>query len=295
MLIGSKALEIRAGKKLRQTKSDWDLIIWSDQESLAREVYSIPKDDVVEIHRPDFLNNKDFLTKDVILEDKPVATVMQLAILKRSHLWRTHKWDRHIADYHKVILPMLAENIDVSHQEADQCVLDNYVYQTRFKLTKQEFRASNPKLTKSNDDFFTDRVVKKYDHDWLHEIVAVGENPIYTQLKYEGKEDIAWCEKDLWDKLDQKTKLTCVWEETCVITLERFLIPEGIGFSPRLTYYSALKKVCTTLSSGWFRDFAIQNFHELMQMQSDSETISHIHKIEQAESNKTAKYYGETK
>jgi hypothetical protein len=49
-----------------------------------------------------------------------------------------------------------------------------------------------------------------------------------------------------------------------VIAMERFLIPNDWKYSLFGAYYKALTKVCTTLSSGWFRDFAIDNHPEIM-------------------------------
>ena len=59
-------------------------------------------------------------------------------------------------------------------------------------------------------------------------------------------------------------KVQCVAEETYVIGLERFLIPVDFDFNSRIAYNKALEKVCTTLCSGWFRDFAIENYPEIL-------------------------------
>jgi hypothetical protein len=50
-----------------------------------------------------------------------------------------------------------------------------------------------------------------------------------------------------------------------VIALERFLIP-GLDQYAYSAYNKALKKVCTSLTSGWFRDFAIWNWPVLKEM-----------------------------
>lgn len=118
----------------------------------------------------------------------------------------------------------------------------------------------------SNDDFFDDNVDKVYDHDYLHELFAFGERPMFEKLKQEDNFDKAWCEKDLWDNLTLEEKCQCAAEETYVISAERFLIPSDWKFAPRRAYFRALHKVCTTLTSGWFRDFAIDNYPRIVNL-----------------------------
>ena len=73
--------------------------------------------------------------------------------------------------------------------------------------------------------------------------------------------DQAWCEKDLWEGgLSDLQKRQCVAEECYVIATERFIVPAGLDYPLKLAYLKALKKVCTTLCSGWFRDYAIDNY-----------------------------------
>ena len=95
--------------------------------------------------------------------------------------------------------------------------------------------------------------------------MAFHERPLYEKLKYKEKFHLAWCEQELFEQLSQQEKLECVVEEVMVIALERFLIP-GIETTPGIAFQKSLKKVCTTLCSGWFRDFAIDNWEQLRLM-----------------------------
>ena len=72
----------------------------------------------------------------------------------------------------------------------------------------------------------------------------------------------AWIEKELWEKFTHQEKMMCVVEETTVIALERFLIPGREKYATA-AYMKALQKVCTSLTSGWFRDFTIWNWADL--------------------------------
>jgi hypothetical protein len=55
-----------------------------------------------------------------------------------------------------------------------------------------------------------------------------------------------------------------------VIAAERMLIPSNWKYSSKLAYIRSLEKVCTTLTSGWFRDFAIDNYPEILKLYDHS-------------------------
>lgn len=186
------------------------------------------------------------------------ADLPTLALLKRSHLWRDLKWDRHMWLYQTYL----------KQYEVLWTDLDKEFLQKRIGLTKEKYPQGNPRLNQSNQDFFDDAVEKKFDHDWLHELVAFTDKPMYTRLKKGGREDSAWCEKDLWDQLSHMEKIVCVAEESHVIACERFMIPNDWTYPQMKAYDTALKKVCTTLCSGWFRDFAIDNYMDIRKMYS---------------------------
>ena len=104
-----------------------------------------------------------------------------------------------------------------------------------------------------------------FDHGYIHELFAYEARPMFERLKHEGEEGSAWCAKDLWLGLSTTQKLQCVAEEVQVIATERFLL----GDKPKpvkLAYFLALNKVCTSLCSGWFRDFAIDHYPLIVDM-----------------------------
>ena len=95
------------------------------------------------------------------------------------------------------------------------------------------------------------------------ELFAFGDRPLYTRLQRDVSR--AWCESDLWLELTHAERVQCVAEEAYVIAAERMLIPGRVKWSmSRLAYYKAVCRICTTLTSGWFRDFAIDNFDSVM-------------------------------
>jgi hypothetical protein len=65
-------------------------------------------------------------------------------------------------------------------------------------------------------------------------------------------------------------KCKCVLEEAYVIALERRIIPMifggGGGYTSEEALDWALMRVCTTLCSGWFRNFATNNYYDIKRL-----------------------------
>jgi hypothetical protein len=249
MLIGSRALNFWNSKMKISSNTDWDIISTEPIEG-------------AEWHRPCLLNNADlerFTRDDCVIDFKGielhVVNPWGLSAVKRSHLWRNISFQKHITHYHRQMIPYKRQN----YNDEIEAFL-----QKRIELTMKEFPQGYPKLNKSVQDFFDDYVVKKYDHDYLHEIVAYYDKPLYTRLQSDPSK--AWCERDLWDKLSLEDKTKCVAEEASVIAIERFLVPRNWEYSVRHSYLKAIDKICTTLCSGWFRDHAIDYYPEVNEL-----------------------------
>ena len=255
VLIGSRALKVWNPDMNLKDSTDWDVISYKNHEGC-------------EIHNPDFLNNKEMCgyrtSVQVELPDGSKAFVMSmlgLAIIKRSHLWRDLSFDKHITMYHKFGLSAVLDEV-LNHLTVKN-IVSNDLYE-RTKLTKEAFPQGNPNLMQTKEDFFDDAVKKKFDHDYLHELVAFYDKPLYTRMLR--TQELAWCEKDKWDCFTHEDKIRCIAEESFVIAIERFMIPSNWSYSSKLAYFKAVKKVCTTLCSGWFRNYAIDYFPEVISM-----------------------------
>ena len=59
-----------------------------------------------------------------------------------------------------------------------------------------------------------------------------------------------------------------------VIALERYLIPM-ISKNQETSYLLALNRICTSLTKGWFRQFAIDNYPQLSNLDKDLLSITH--------------------
>lgn len=171
---------------------------------------------------------------------------------------------------------------------------------TRLEETTDRLGSSNVNLNVSNEEFFgegkknTMKSVQRYvEHDSIHELVMYYTRPIFETLKTDKSK--ALLSRKLFEESTTEVKLNCVREEAMAIAIERycydcikineyrFVIPHyvRIGQTPKLTsqeaYELALERVCTTLTSGWFRQFAIYNWPIINQVDKDLVAIYRKH------------------
>ena len=255
ILVGSRALAYWLPEFTPRENADWDFFIEASPMDVPARIREAGH---IETHYLSELNNYDIARTygTYGVDGFTIMNMAGLALMKRSHLWRAYHFDKHITMYHKYL--------------AEYAKWDDPVWvkllKERIKLTKEAYPQRNPSLDQTNKDFFDDAVVKKFDHDWIHELVAYYARPLFERLKHDDKFDKAWCEKDLWEQFTPEDKNRCVAEEAHVIACERFMIPNDWNFAPKRAYFMAVNKVCTTLTSGWFRDHAIDNFPAIIQL-----------------------------
>jgi hypothetical protein len=169
-----------------------------------------------------------------------------LLTLKLSHLGWDILWEKHVAD--------------VEFLFSKGCMVDRGLYE---RLVEGWIRKHGKKWAslkgKDSTTFFEDAVARKYNHDSIHEIVAIYDKPLYEQLIHEGVQ----CSEKGFEKLSYEDKIYLVKEEVWVTALERYLIPNDFKYSATLAYQQALKKLATTMSSGLFKFFILSNIHIL--------------------------------
>jgi hypothetical protein len=138
-----------------------------------------------------------------------------------------------------------------------------------FKKREAETYTKTPKLNVSKEQFFDSEqngVVQHYDHDWLHTAVARTINgtsiPSYTRYMKDGAQ--VACDRAKFEALPWLHRVFGVMEEAMVLAFERSIIPasiRGTFVDPSMAYLYALQKVCTSITGGWFREFAWENYH----------------------------------
>ena len=126
---------------------------------------------------------------------------------------------------------------------------------------KQTYNYGSPKLNQNKEDFFSDDGIDyHYDHDELHKVVMIGEEPAYTKYQVDGEEILSSQKK--FNDLPHITQMAGVYEEAAVLALERSVIPHQAP--PEKAFMIALEKICTSITSGWFREFAWENYDQVI-------------------------------
>lgn len=134
---------------------------------------------------------------------------------------------------------------------------------------KETYDYSHPNLSLDKAGFFNgDGVNYVYDHDSIHRSVAIGKEPAYLAYQKDGAE--VSCDRDKFEDLHEYERLNGVLEEAYVLALERSNIPYPGVWTPRQSFDYALMKVCTSITSGWFREFAWENYDAVRDMYDDS-------------------------
>lgn len=134
-------------------------------------------------------------------------------------------------------------------------------YKERIKST---YSYGHPKLNQNKQNFFGDDVPYVYDHDTIHKAVKVLDKPAYEYFKPEDSEVMV--SKDMWDKLPEFIKLCAVLEEAYVLAIERSIVPFPDVLTHKQAFDMALMKVCTSITSGWFREYAWNNYDEVQKL-----------------------------
>lgn len=305
LLVGSHGL-LALGGEVRRKPSDWDLIttfdglqsITSALRMFSSRVESIPISESktvlrsfdgqyrgmteVEIAWPgstgaELMDRADPSNRWVFAGlSVKVPSMDQLYTLKLSHRYLKNS-------------PHFLKTLDdVAYFRGRGCeVFDREWLKRRESET---YTYKHPKLNVMKGDFFKgDGVEYVYDHDDIHKQVAqlsaaelhdISESqcrgyfpidyrawdplPSYELYKEPGQE--VKCSKHRFFALPEHVRLYGVIEEAYVLALERSQIPFRGKVEPRRSFDIALMKVCTSITSGWFREYAWENFRKVESM-----------------------------
>jgi hypothetical protein len=149
------------------------------------------------------------------------------------------------------------------------CTIPDDVNPYYLKRMAETYSYAHPKLNVSKDGFFDPEgtgVEYTYDHDSIHEAVKIHYQPAYMFFK--PKDSEVMCSKGMFFNEPRNIQLCAVVEESCVLALERSLIPYPNGMTPKAAFDMALMKVCTSITSGWFREFAWENYDSAQNLYS---------------------------
>ncbi len=285
IIIGSHALGYRISLPLTRPFKDLDIICsydqfdtwikWQNSEQTVKECYPIDhgKKMIVKtkfgIHEFEIAwdnsTAKEFT--NLVYNDKnsqtrefdsfglvSIPSLNALYALKMSHR------------YLKNSPHFLKTMSDIKLMEKSGAIIQDE-YKTWFKeRQKATYDYGHPKLNQNKNGFFdvNQGVTYIYDHDTIHQAMAHLEKPAYEYYKSPNAE--VMCSKEDFFNASEQIRLYGVLEEAYVLALERSQIPFKDKVSPERSFLIALEKVCTSITSGWFREYAYNNYDKVMSM-----------------------------
>lgn len=179
-------------------------------------------------------------------DEKRYATVDELYTVKVSHAqWdiRNDTWAKHMFDI-LFLQRNGAKLIPELHDLLYGIWIDKH---GKKKMTFSE-----------SEEFFDDAVVRKYDHDSLHESVAYGDHALYLDYLVPGR-SVAMDMAKVWAS-PQDTIVKLFREEIYATALERLIVPTDYRYSPGRAYHWALRRTITSLTKGKSSRWLIENF-----------------------------------
>lgn len=181
-----------------------------------------------------------------LMDDGKYASPDDMYTIKCSHLgWRNPMWNKH--------------KLDILWLKSQGCKLKEKLYKAlvkhwKVKLDDKSFLS----LNQNKEDFFTDNVTYIYDHDYLHELVAHPNRPMYEKVLKDGQEVLV--DKTKFRALPLEDQVRLFREEITVIACERWLLnPKAKEISWNEAYRASLEKTIVSLTKGWATDFIVQN------------------------------------
>lgn len=186
-------------------------------------------------------NNKDSVYVDLDF----------LYTIKVSHsAWPLRKWDRHL--------------MDVVTMRKAGARLDERLHKALFKRWEQMHGSKAHIRFTASKDFFTPRVSRQVEHDWLHEQLALTDRPMHEKIRK--SEDSTYCSRELFENLSPQEQIYTALEEVYVIATERYDAGPGAK-------YKAYRDLVTKMTKGWFNVFLIENVDRLLRGSKEEDKL----------------------
>lgn len=233
ILVGSKAAKIH----IPTFREGNDVDYWSLEKITNCDSSIIPKE-IVPLFEHGSLVNR-------------CASLNDLLTIKLSHLPYDIQWKKHLNDY--LVFKKYGAKVN---QELYAALQQHW----------EETHGNKPHLSlyRTKDSFFDDYVPKQHEHDYLHELVAYPNKPVYTRCLQEDQEVMIDWDKFLSMSFEQQVKM--FREEINVIATERWLLPtrDSGKITFREAYSKSLHKTVTALTKGRASRFMCENIEEFI-------------------------------
>ena len=148
---------------------------------------------------------------------------------------------------------------------------DEELYQILYKDFEAFHGRRKAMLKKGNEEFFQDKVKRKYVHDDLHRAVAYYDEPMFEKIKPDRSQ--AYCSEKMFDNLSFSDKIKLCREEIAVVALERVMIPKDFRCSRLGAWNQAVKQLLTSMTKGWFPKFIAMNWLVLSKLDNEHDFV----------------------
>ncbi len=271
ILIGSRALALRAPQLLNREPVDFDFVCFEDEvdpwlakHGVTGEKYReagkiiVKGDSICEFDLIATGSSNDLL-HSFVYGDSQTARVEGFGMLPSLDVLFTIK----SAHKHKKNSPYFWKTLADYHRmkSAGAKICNEEFHRLREKET---YNYAHPKLMQGKKSFFDESVKYTFDHDSIHEAVALGDKPAYRYFAKDNEE--VFSSKLKFYQQPRQVQLNSVVEESAVLAIERSLIPFPGVLDHKSAWRFAFSKVCTSIASGWWRAFAYENAPEILTM-----------------------------
>lgn len=245
----------------------WELIN-PDADNAVREIYKITLTDGTivewEIAEPGSAG-----LEFIEMINGPIATLPALYLLKL-----THRYLKNSPHFYKTMRDIKFLRQRLGELRWSITDLEEEFAEWIAHREAETYTYLHPNLDRTKEEFFADDGLTYYfDHDSIHAAVALDGAPAYTHFQKEGSEVLS--DMDKFFELDHQIRLNAAAEESMVLTMERSLVPHFIvqGKEREITPYLewmmwrfAFMKVCTSITSGHFREWCWEHHDEVCAM-----------------------------
>lgn len=190
-----------------------------------------------------------------------VAAPETLFLLKKSHICFNIHWKKNMYDY-----LYLKERVD-------QNIINNDLFQLRFKEVQQRIKYKDRNFDVENSDFFkvSEKMVKRIvSHDNIHFATCFYDRPLFMEVKDDLSKAAMNPEKVF--NLSYQKRIQLIQEECMALAIERNILPlakDGLPFDSRRAYLDMAPRMITNYLPMFLRLFAVDNFLEILDLKVD--------------------------
>lgn len=171
-----------------------------------------------------------------------------LYTLKVSHAQWDINWDKTV--------------YDIVFLKQKGCKIIKELHPDLVKVWENVHGKKSVKMNEPVEEFFKKYVVRKFNHEKVHESVAYYNKPMHERIRPDLSN--VWCSSEMFFNLPLEMQYATGKEELLVTAIERFnLTSNSTKTQCLVALQKAYKLLCTSMTKGWFALFLVENYKEI--------------------------------